>query len=341
MNPVTPVDTMPEFEGLNIRSSALAIEAKAHLAKGESFDAAVAWVKAGRSFGELGMELLQAGYVREGAEDLLNAVHCYLEAGDHRPAERELERFTALPQLRELVERDRLVGEEHGRLAKWCGQRRRELDRARGELREQMGDPGAAHRLSERWLANVLEAMPGVPDFHWFAARKAAHARRYRQADEHLGWCVRVSPQNKNYWIERICVLVTAKRYADAVDAGNEAIAVHDGSAALRWFVGWAILKQVIEGRGARVKLREAREHLERALGLGQLNEEHKVGVICLLSVCLRRLGDADAAGKLLLEAARDYPVVAGNLAWRMLRERGAGIEREVLAEPMMRGHAA
>jgi len=107
------VDSLPQFKGRVIHCSNLMISARSHLAKGEPFEAAVAQIEAGRALAELGWELIGAGHVKHGAQDLLNAVHCFLEAGDYRPAEEQLTRLGKTPHLRDEVQKNARLAEEY------------------------------------------------------------------------------------------------------------------------------------------------------------------------------------------------------------------------------------
>jgi tetratricopeptide (TPR) repeat protein len=334
MSTTVPVDVLPEFEGLSLRSSALMIEAKAHIAKGEPFDAALAWVKAGRSFADLAQALLAAGHVRETAEDVLNAARCFLEAGDHRPADRVLQRFEDYAQLREVVSADEPLAVEQAGTVAWSGRRRRELDQARAELQRQMGQPDAAHKLSHTWLSATLAAMPGVADFHWFAAQKAWSAKDYETALEHYAWCARLNPENARYWCVRIHDLVLVKRFDEAVAVADEAVVAHPSDAIVLWFAGWARLHGVIDARRPKSDMARAQEYFEQALGLNmQLTERQVVATKCALCLCLKRLGQLDAASTLLRNTIRDHPLWADDLARRMLRAHSARVERDLIAE--------
>ena len=328
-----PLDTMPEFEGLNLMSSALMIEAKAHIAKGEPFDAAVAWIKAGRTFSQLAMELLRAGHAGEAAQDLLNSAHCFLEAGDHRPADQELERFQDNQRLRDALEQDECFAAEHAAVVRWSDQRRRELDRARQELRQQMGHPDAASKLRDSWLDEVLRVMPGVPDFHWFAARKAQHRGRRAQALKQYEQCTILKPENARFWCIRILELGFANYFQDAITVADEALLYHPNDVHVHWFSGWARAWYAIKGRGPRSVLPRACEHFEHVLKVGQLSERHETVVACLLYLCLRRLGEGERAVKLLRETVRTCPVTPEDWPWRMLRSSGPSVVRQFMDE--------
>lgn len=192
MRKAAPIDTMPEFEPLTTRASNLMIEANSHRAKNEPFDAAVAWVKAGRTLAELGSKLLHADYVYEAAQDLLNAAACFLEAGDYRPAQEQLDRFSELPELTELLGSDEHIAAEYSRICAWSDESRRVLERAWEEALVQ--------GLTLKWLNETLARLPGVAEFHRLAAKRHAQLAESRERDasaaqaaKHTEWCTKLS----------------------------------------------------------------------------------------------------------------------------------------------------
>jgi len=332
MNRSAPVDTLPEFEGLSLQASALMIRARSHMAKGEPFDAAVDWVKAGHSSANLAAELLRAGFAAQAAEDLLNAANCFLGAGDHRLADVVLEQFRQHAQLRDLLDEDAFLAQEHAATTRRCDQRRRELERAREELRQQMGEPDAVHRLSDAWLNDVLARMPGVPDLHWFAARKASRKHDSERAITHFTWCLRLKPDSVAYWFLCISELRVAKRFDEAVAMADEALPHFPNIAVMAWIAGWARIERVIAGRGPKSSLALAHDYLLQALKLRQLTELQTVATLCLIHLCLKRLGHVEEATDTLKNAIRDYPVSTSEMAWRLLRARDRRVEHELLA---------
>lgn len=128
MRKSSPVDTMPQFEPLAVRASNLMLAAKSHRSKNDVFEAAVSWMEAGRTLAELGSRLIHADHAYEGAQDILYAAECFLEAGDCRPAIIQLERFSTLPQLAKVLEADAYMAAEHARLSTWGEKLRRQAE---------------------------------------------------------------------------------------------------------------------------------------------------------------------------------------------------------------------
>lgn len=318
------VDTLPEYEGLVLSSSSLMLQAKGHRARGETFESAVAWIKAADFLADLGARRLSAGYIKEAAEDLLNAAHCYLEAGDPRPANRVLEQFDKAGDLGDSLRRFRHLRSEHDSVCRRYGIQNQRLARARADLQRQMGHFDAAHKLKVRWLDQTIAAMPGVPDFHWFAAMRYASGERYDRAVEHLYWCVQLAPTDFSFWLFRIQYLSLSNRHEEAVAFSDEAVRQHPDNARVRWFAGWARILYVLDGRGSKLLLDRAMEHLERAVSLGQLTPRETVAARCSTFLCLQEKGQKRQAKKLLEDTVRDFPAPACELAWRMSQAKSA-----------------
>lgn len=322
MNLSAPVDTMPEFQGLVQRASALMLKAKGHLAKGEPIEAAIAWVNAGRAHHELGTKLLEAGYPAQGAQDFLTAVYCFLEAGDPRFAEPVLREFDELPPLKDAMCAFPSVADEYAELAARMKSAQKRLDTARQQLRSQMGSPNAVECIDEKWLESKRKEMPGVADFHYFAARRAQEEGKHARAAENLRWSVALRPDDLAYWLLLVDQLIHAKRFSDAVTAADQARLLHVENSFVLWFAAWARIKHYLLGSGPRAGLEQARRDLEVAVDLKQLSDFQEVVAICLEAYCAEKLGDSEEGRALLQGATARFSLTTSDLAWQMLRAK-------------------
>lgn len=329
-----PVDTMPEFEPLVTRSSNLMLAANAHRAKGELFEAAVAWVEAGRTRAELGSKLLRNDYVPEAADDLLHAAACFLECGDHRPAEEQLARFSAVPQLSDLLTSDGYIRAEHKRISKWAKERRTAFDRARQEAWKQIrGDITRHTRLKASWVQRSLNEFPGVPEIHFITAQKYWGESQPARSIEHHWWCVRLRPGHPPYRIVLLSRLIELRDWKQVLKTGNDSMALFPNDPFILWFAGWGRLRYVIDARGARGLLQDARKWLEKAARLGKrISEPLAIGTTCTLAACINRMGEPEEAARVLSRLVNKYPAAVTDLAWMMLRARGTTREK-VLAQ--------
>lgn len=320
-----PVDTMPEFEPLVVRSSNLMLAANSHRAKGELFEAAVAWVEAGRVRAELGSKLLRKDHVHEAAQDILHAAACFLECGDHRPADEQLARFATVPQLAQVLGADEYLKSEHTRIKKWSADRRIALDKAREEASKQIrGDVTRHDRLRRTWVEKTLKDFPGVPEVHWITAQKYWGEDQPDCSIKHNWWCIRLRPKHPPYRIVLLSRLIEAREWREAVDTGDESVALLPEDPFILWFAGWARVQWVVEGRGSKSLLRDARVRLEKAVRLGKrISEPVAIGAACALAACLNRMGENQKANKLLSRLLRDYPTAVTDLAWMMLQTEG------------------
>jgi tetratricopeptide (TPR) repeat protein len=326
------VDSLPQFKGLNLRSSHLMIAAKAHLAKGEPFEAAVRWVEAGRALTDLARALSEEGYAYAATQDALSAVHCYLEAGDYRPAEANLERLDDLAQLREVLASDAALRREHVELKRWRDSRRDALEKAQAEALRQMGKPGQADRLRDEWLNRVLADMPGVPELHWLMARKDTLRNRVQRAIDHYRLCCRLKPDHYPYHAILLHQLQTWRLWDQARAEGERALAKFPQEPLVRFYIGWGLVLIVVNGRAPKRALIEAKESFDWALKHSdQMTGMQNVCVACSLSLCMARLGETRDAERVLRWAVREWPSPASDLAWELLGLRPAQRERRVL----------
>jgi len=322
------IDTMPEFEPLTIESSNFMLAAKSHRAQGEVFEAAVAWVRAGRKLAELGSKLLNEQYVYEAAQDILYAAACFLEAGDYRPAQEQLNRFSNFPELAELLSSDEYMSVEHVRISDWSKKSRRMFDKAFREMRDQMLTSHDAHRLRQSWIDQTLSSMPGVPEFHFFNARKHAHAASKRGGEasrtrviESYRWCVRLCPESLGTQILLIWELLEGRRWDEAISVSDEAVRRFPDNAYAHSYAGWSRFLYVATAQGPKSLLPEALEHKKQAVGLGaQMTEYELVTEYFCLAACLSRLGRQDEAEKVLRKGMKEHPTAAGDVLMLLLR---------------------
>ena len=327
-----PVDSLPQFKGLNLRSSHLVLAAKAHLAKGEPFEAAVRWVEAGRAFADLAQALVEEGYAYAATQDFLNAASCFLEAGDYRPAEAVLEALQNLPQLRAVVGKNRDFSVWHRELKELCNERRALFERAKEEMRKQMREPGHEERLKERWFTEVFSTMPGVPEFHALAAGKAVSRKMMDRSIIHYRLCRQLKPEYAPYRLLLVDRLLAGHRWDEAGDEAEQAM-VNFASDPVMLFLGaWVKVRRVISGTSPKRVLLEAKELLERALTCKHVGARWSVLFACWLSVCMNRLGEKEQAERILRLTVREWPIPDSDLAWELLRLKPADREAHVFA---------
>jgi len=309
-------DKIDALEPLVTASSNLMLAANAHRAKGELFEGAVAFVTAGRVLAELGSKLLHNDYVREGAQEILHSAACFLEAGDYRPGQEQLDRFESLPQLAALLHEDEYLRSEHTRINKWSGEIRKKFEVVLREMREQMKGPEGAYRLKDRWLDATLRGMPGVIQFHAAAARKHSlmaekrndEARRTRGI-EHLRWCVKLAPHDPRLRNLLVLELLDAHSWREAILESDEAVQRFSGDAYVHVFAGWSRFMYVFQGRGPKRSLSYAINYVREAIRLGdQMTEEHRSAAEWTLVGCLYLLKDREEADKLLNSTIQKYP---------------------------------
>jgi|GEM_PF-5876695 len=331
MKATAPVDSLPQFKGLGLRSSELMLAAKAHLAKGEPFQAAVRWVEAGRAFADLAEALVQEGYAYAAAQDFLNSAHCFLEAGDYRPAEASLEKLDDFTHLATLVAKDDELKAEYQALHTRCNKHRESFQRAYTEARALMPEAKYASRLSDKWLNEVLAAMPGVPDFHWLAAKKDTLRNRAERAIDHYRLCCRLKPDFMMYWFVLVARLIGWERWDEARTEAEQGLARFPRDP-LAWAqVAWVKTILVINKLAPKKTLGEAKKLFESALDSEHLSGEYYVRIACGLSLCVERLGKTAEAEGILQRAIRRWPSPAADLALELLRLKPAERERHVL----------
>ena len=327
-----PVDDLPQFKGLSLQASHLMFSAKAHSAKGEPFEAAVRWVEAGKTFADLAQALAEEGYMYAAAQDFLSSAHCFLEAGDYRPAEASLERLDDLAQLKRVLAEVTTLCSERRELNRRCKESRKLFEQAQAEAGARMGRPGHADRLSDAWLTEMLAKMPGVPECHWLMARKDSGLQRVEQAIDHFRLCCRLKPEHVPYRVILVERLLTWKRWDEAAEEAEQALVRFRDDPMVRFFAGWTKVQQAINHRAPKRVLSEAKELFESALGDDRLSGLQNVCVACSLSLCLARLGRAKEAERILRLTARNWPIPASDLAWELLRLKPAEREARVLA---------
>jgi len=320
----TPVDALPVFKPLVVRTSNLMIAARSHRAKDEIFEAAVAWVEAGRTLVELGTRLLHAGHSYEAAQDILNAAACFLEAGDHRPAEEQLERFQNLSDLKGILRSDTFVAEEYTRVSVWHAKRFAELVKARRESFSQIqGDVTRFDRLKEPWLVRTLGTLPGVPELHFIAAEKYWAKREFPLFIQHMHWSMRLTPCSAPHRVVLIQHLVELRKWKDAAAVAKEAVKALPTDPYILWFAGCAQTKAVVFGKMPRRLLRDAETNLRMSIGCGAAqSEEFQIGATCSLAVALQTIGKIKAADELLSALVRDYACASTDLPWRIMNAK-------------------
>jgi len=313
------------------------LQAKSHRAQGEVFEAAVAWVRAGRKLAELGSKLLNEEYVYEAAQDILYAAACFLEAGDYRPAQEQLDRFSNFPELARLLNSEQYLATEHARISKWSSKSHRTFDKAFREMLNRMENtPQGTHRLTQSWIDQTLSLMPGVPVFHFFAGRKhtyAAHKRgseaSHTRAIESYRWCVQLQPESMGARIPLIWGLVEARRWDEAISVSDEAVRRFPHNAYAHLYAGSPRYLYVVTAQGPKSLLREALEHMNQAVELGdQLTEEDLVTEYYCLAACLHHLGRDDEAQEVLRKGMREHPTARSDFLLLLLRTPQAQRDR-------------
>ena len=303
-----PAETIPDFKSLATDASNLMIAGKSHRAKNEIFESAVAWVKAGRTLAELASKLLHNDYVPEAAQEILHAAACFLEAGDHRPAHEQLDRFEKLPQLASILQDDEYLRSEHAVIMKWCRRVGRELENALSEMREQMQGPRGAHRLKPTWIDGTLRKIPGLFEVHWFASQKvwdrgekSGNVTDKQRAIEHHRLCIHLRPDRLGLRLVLVMRLSEVGDFPEAIRTSSETVASFQNDAYAHWFAGWARLHFVTRHRGPKNLLPQAVDHFERAVELAtQLSEPQLVVAKCSIAWALGRMGcERDAEDRL------------------------------------------
>lgn len=309
-------ETISDYEALATKSSNLMLAATSHRAKDEVFEAAVAWVEAGRTLVELGSKLLYNDYVREGAQEILHAAGCFLEGGDHRPADEQLARFDHVPQLEHLLKEDEYLSAEFVRISKWSRGLRGKFDKTLREMREQMQGPSGAQRLKQGWIDEAFHEFPGVPDFHFFAARKYAHVAGSRgaaapreRAIQHYRWCAQLLPERIGLWILVAGELLEAHKWDEAIATAERTVERFPDSALAQIYSGWCKLLRVTKHQGPKSLLHGVLDNMEHAIRLrAQLAPDHLVVAYGCRAVCLHCLGERDKGETVLREAIHELP---------------------------------
>src|SRR5437763_669623 len=89
-------------------------------------------------------------------------------------------------------------------------------------------------------VAKVEPFAAAVAYFHWCAWEKCEYEGSSSRAIDHLEWCVKLRPENADYWAVFIAELVDAKRFTEANDVSARALSQHPENAFVLWFAGWA-----------------------------------------------------------------------------------------------------
>jgi tetratricopeptide (TPR) repeat protein len=220
---------------------------------------------------------------------------------------------------------------EHRELQKWCNKRRESFQRAYGEARAVMPKAKDANCLRDRWLNEVLAAMPGVPDFHWLMAMKNKLRNRAEQAILHYRLCCRLKPDFVPYWFFLVSYLRQSKRWDEARMEAEQGLARFPRDPLAEAQVAWVKTLMVINNLAPRRTLVEAKRLFESALDSQGLSGEWCVRIACGLSLCVERLGNSREAEQVLRSAIRTWPSPAADLALELLRRKPAERERYVL----------
>lgn len=328
---VLALDDLPEFKGLVIQSSNLMICAKSLRAKGETFEAAARWVEAGRVRGDLGQCLVDRGHLRPGAEDILIAAACFLEAGDHRPADQQLSKMRDGTPLGEVVLRDRALSAQYKELMARSDKCRQSFESIRAEgLRQMEGRPQNTRLLNISWLRDKIAELPGIPDLHFSLARRYFMAENLNRAVYHHDLCTQLKPDYAEYRMIFIFVLTEAERWNEAVSASDEAVSRFANKPLIQWSAGWAKLLAVFKGRRPDSMLPAAQQHFEAYLYHDGLLDDQRVDAILLIAACLIRQGKPEEAKQRLMQAVRDYPLPTAKRAWQLAHARSPGDKCEL-----------
>lgn len=325
-------NSRPTLEELETRSSNLMLEATAHAAKKEVFEAAIDWMAAGRTLAELASRLLQDDRWTDAAQEVLRAAACFLETGDPRPADVQLERFTTLPKLQEALKAHAHLRDEHVDLVQRFRTAQRTFQTARKEWQQKMGGLLGATRLTRKWIENTLRKMPGLVEVHWFASEKywlEGEKRRDRssllRSVEHNKRCIGLMPERLGARIVLLHRLVDLERWDDAIPLAEETVSRFPNNAFAHFFLGWTIENFVHLGLCPKRLLDQAVKHLSRAVHLsGQMTDEQVVGVRICMVACYKKKSQHGKARDELRQIAKDYPAEVSDIAVRLLESGDA-----------------
>lgn len=324
MKTSAPVDDMPQFKGFSLNASNLMIEANALRARGELYAAAVAFVQAGRDLETLMRRFLSEGFVWHATQSALESAECFLEVGDERPADAIIRMAENSPGIVELLDSDAHFAADQRRLAVLREHVNRERLAGWGQMRSQMESAHGAMKLSEGWIKDVLERLPGVPEFHFYVSRKRYHQQRWRDATYHLGVCVELQPDLPDMWGLLVHCFEAANDLDRAIEAADRALSHHPANPKLLFAAGWTRVQKVFRHSGSKNLLLPATHFLSRSLESGMLSSEDAVTTSCILALALRRLSREAEAAEVLRSAIERYPLPAAYLA-----EQLRGTKRE------------
>ncbi len=324
-------NSRPTLEELETRSSNLMLEATGHAAKKEVFDAAIDWMSAGRTLAELASRLLQEDSWAEAAQEILRAAGCFLETGDPRPADVQLQRFTTLPKLQEALKAHAHLRDEHAELARRSRTAQGTLEPVRQEWVECVGGPKGASGLRRKWIDTTLRKMPGLAEVHWFASdkywlegEKKGNKSSLLLSVRHNQWCVGLMPERLGLRIVLVHRLLDLRRWEDAKGLAGETVSRFPNVASAHFFSGWTLETCVRRGCGPKRLLDDAIAHLQKAVDLpDQLTLQQRVGIRLCVVGCYRTKGQEGKARDELRQIVTDYPAEVSDIAVRLLESRG------------------